>query len=290
MTGFARTTGGDRTLSWAWEVKSVNGKGLDMRSRLPPGFEALEPVLRKALQGSFARGNFQVALTAKRADLTTKITVNQEILDQLIGLAEELRERIGAEPPRIEGLLALKGVLDAGEEEEPTEVVEARHAAMKSDLDACLAALAQMRGEEGERLAGMVETLLDEIEEASGAAKSCAALQPDALRQRLDLQLQELLSGKNQLSEDRLHQEVAILAAKADVREELDRLVAHISAAREHLSRGGAVGRKLDFLCQEFNREANTLCSKSSDVELTRIGLSLKSAIDQMREQVQNIE
>lgn len=290
MTGFARFTGGDETLSWAWEVRSVNGKGLDMRSRLPPGFEALDPIVRKALQDSFARGNFQVTLTVKRAVSVTKVTVNQEILDQLIGLAGTLRERLGAEPPRVEGLLALKGVLESGEEDESVEIVEARQAAMRGDLVACLEALAEMRGEEGKRLAELVESLLAEIAVASEAAKSCAALQPEALRQRLEAQLQDLMSGQNQLSEERLHQEVAILAAKADVREELDRLVAHIAAAREHLSRGGAVGRKLDFLCQEFNREANTLCSKSSDVELTRIGLSLKSAIDQMREQVQNIE
>lgn len=290
MTGFARRDGGDEAASWTWEVKSVNGRSLDMRARLPQGYESLDPAVRSAVSAACARGNVQVNLSIKRGSAPLQLQVNQELLEQVIDLVTDLARRTKAAPPTVDGLLGLRGVLEAVEEEESPERQEARLEALQADLEAALAALVDMRAQEGMRLQQLARGHIDEIERLAKAARSCAASQPEALRQRLKEQLAVLLEENTGVSEDRLAQELAILTGKADVREELDRLAAHVEAARELLDRGGAIGRKLDFLCQEFNREANTLCSKSADVELTRIGLDLKSAIEQLREQVQNIE
>lgn len=290
MTGFARRDGGDDGLSWTWEIKSVNGRSLDVRARLPQGYESLDPAVRAAVAGVCARGNVQVGLSTKRSGQAQQLQVNEELLQQAIELMAKLATRTQAAPPRLDGILALRGVLETVEKEETPEQQEARLAALQADLAAALEALAAMRAAEGARLLGMARAHLDEIERLAAAARACAATQPETLRQRLKEQLALLLQESTGVSEERLAQELAMLAGKADVREELDRLAAHVEAARELLDQGGAVGRKLDFLCQEFNREANTLCSKSADVELTRIGLDLKSAIEQLREQVQNIE
>lgn len=290
MTGFARRDGGDATVSWTWEVKSVNGRSLDVRARLPQGYESLDPVVRSAVTAACSRGNLQVNLSMKRGSAPLQLQVNEDLLAQVLDLMARLESRTQAAPPRLDGILALRGVLEAIEEEESPEQQQARLAALQKDLDAALAALVAMRAAEGARLLAMARGHLDEIERLSTAARGCAATQPETLRQRLKEQLAELVAASTGVSEERLAQELAILAGKADVREELDRLAAHVEAARELLDQGGAVGRKLDFLCQEFNREANTLCSKSADVELTRIGLDLKSSIEQLREQIQNIE
>jgi uncharacterized protein (TIGR00255 family) len=290
MTGFARRDGGDEAASWTWEVKSVNGRSLDMRARLPQGYESLDPAVRGAVTAACARGNVQVNLTLKRGSAPLQLQVNEELLQQVLDVMADLERRTKAAPPTLDGLLALRGVLEAVEEDEAPEKQEARLTALKSDLEATLAALVAMRADEGARLLGLARGHVDEIERLAAAARGCAATQPETLRQRFKEQLALLLEENTGVSEDRLAQELAILAGKADVREELDRLAAHVEAARELLDKGGAIGRKLDFLCQEFNREANTLCSKSADVELTRIGLDLKSAIEQLREQVQNIE
>ncbi|HMA16523.1 MAG: YicC/YloC family endoribonuclease [Bacteroidota bacterium] len=290
MTGFARRDGGDGGLSWTWEIKTVNGRSLDVRARLPQGYESLDPVVRAAVAGVCQRGNVQVGLSTKRGGQAQQLQVNEELLQQAIDLMAKLAARTQAAPPRLDGILALRGVLETVEEEETPEQQAARIAALQDDLAAALEALAAMRAAEGARLLGMVRAHIDEIERLAAAARGCAATQPATLRQRLKEQLALLLEESTGVAEERLAQELAILAGKADVREELDRLAAHVEAARELLDQGGAVGRKLDFLCQEFNREANTLCSKSADVELTRIGLDLKSAIEQLREQVQNIE
>jgi len=296
MTGFARAEGADAAdlhpgLHWAWEAKSVNGRNLEVRCRLPPGFEALEAAARAALAERFKRGNVALNLTLARGGEPPRARINRELLDQLMALAAEYAGKGKAEPPRLDNLLAVRGVVEVVEEAEPSEEQRAvRLARMNETLARALVALAAMRQEEGARLAVLVGQHLDLIEELRQRAAATAAAQPAALKARLKQQVEVLLEASPALPEERLAHEAALLVTKADVREELDRLAAHVAAARKLLAEGGAVGRKFDFLCQEFNREANTLCSKSSDVELTSIGLDLKAAIDQLREQVQNIE
>ena len=290
MTGFARVEGGDDLVSWTWEIKTVNGRSLDMRSRLPSGYEALDPVVRKAVAGRCHRGNAQINLVVKRSEAQQAWQLNEALLQQVLKVVERLEKRLDAAPPRLDGLLALRGVLEPVEEQEDPQERERRLKSVEAGLKEALDSLVAMRAEEGARLRELTLGHVDAIEALCQAAAATAATQPETLRQRLRDQLELLLAENSALSEDRLAQELAILASKADVREELDRLNAHVAAARDLLAQGGAVGRKLDFLCQEFNREANTLCSKSADVDLTRIGLDLKSAIEQLREQVQNIE
>jgi uncharacterized protein (TIGR00255 family) len=293
MTGFARREGGDARVTWSWEIKSVNGRSLDVRCRVPSGHERLEAAARAALPKACARGNVSIALSVGRGDVTPGLRVNRDLLDQVIALAGELETSLGSgrvAPPRLDGLLAIRGVLETANEDEPAEETAAREAAMQGDLEAALDDLVAARRGEGTHLKAAVEAHLTTVETLTAAAAACAATQPDALRERLKTQVEALLDSVPALSEDRLAQEAALLIARGDVREELDRLGAHVAAARALLAEGGTVGRRLDFLCQEFNREANTLCSKSSDVGLTRIGLDLKSAIEQLREQVQNIE
>lgn len=247
-------------------------------------------MLRAAVQRRCARGNLQVTLTVQRAAAQQRLQVNREALQQVITLLRDLEDEIDGAPPRPEGLLALKGVLEMVEEVDSEEVLAARYKLMETSLDEALQSLAEMRRGEGERLSQVVGEKLSEIARLAGAAVAAEASQPEALRERLKKQVEELLNASPALPEERLAQEAAVLATKADVREELDRVTAHVEAARELLTSGGPIGRKLDFLCQEFNREANTLCAKSPDVALTRIGLDMKTAIDQLREQVQNIE
>jgi uncharacterized protein (TIGR00255 family) len=290
MTGFARREGGDQQQTWVWEAKSVNGKGLDVRVRVPSGLDRLEHEVRGRVPKALARGNVSVSLTVERGERRQQLQVNREMLDQLVRLTRELREEVDAEPPRLDGLLAVRGVLETVEEPDDEATREAREQAMIADLQGLLDDLAAARVQEGEALHQMAETHLAEIARLTEEARQCAASQPEALREKLRRQVQDLLDTRTGLSEDRLAQEAALLASKADVREELDRLDAHVAAARDLLAEGGAIGRRLDFLCQEFNREANTLCSKAGDVALTRTGLSLKNAVEQLREQVQNIE
>ena len=290
MTGFARQEGGDDVMTWVWEVKSVNGRNLDLRLRLPQGFEALEAEIRKLVPAHLARGNVQVALVVDRSRLPLRYRVNRELLQQLLGLTKELGGDLPAAQPRLDGLLAIKGVLEPEEDAEEEAVAEARNAAMLGDLAAALGKLARARGEEGARLAAVISEHLRSFDEVVQAAGKSAELQPEALRDRLAKQVEELLDASPGLPEERLAQEAALLATKADVREELDRLRAHLDSARDLMKAGGAVGRRFDFLCQELNREANTLCSKSVDMELTRQGLTMKTLVDKLREQVQNIE
>lgn len=292
MTGFARAEGRDDGLHWIWEVKSVNGRSLDVRCRVPSGMDGLEPIARAAVAERLRRGNVTVALTLMRGAKPPKVRINREVLAQLVEVVKELEGAVEAAPPRLDGLLGVRGVVDVIEEEEDEDeaVRQARLERIAATLAEALEALRGMRTAEGARLAALVRGHLDEIERLRAAAAGCAAAQPDMLRERLRTQVAALLETVPALPEERLAQEAALLIAKGDVREELDRLAAHVAAARDLIAEPGAVGRKLDFLCQEFNREANTLCSKSTDVELTRIGLALKAAIEQLREQVQNIE
>lgn len=292
MTGFAREAG---TLAdgsaFAWEMKSVNGRGLELRFRLPPGLDALEGPAREAATRRLKRGNVQIGLALKqegRAPLTPDLAA----LDRMVELAQALAARLGGEPPRAEALLALPGIFRA-EQAEPSEAEEeARRGALLAAFQRGLAALWESRMAEGARLAAILTALLDEIEALCTVAAAEAATQPEAQRARLMENLAALLgeAGRARFPEERLAQEVALLAAKSDVREELDRLGAHLAAARALVAEGEGAGRKLDFLVQEFVREVNTLCSKSASVALTRIGLELKAAIERLREQAANVE
>ena len=290
MTGFARTEGQDGPLSWTVEARSVNGKSLEVRCRMPPGNDALDAVARAEAARILKRGNVNVNVTAQRAQTAAPLRLNRALLAQVIELAREI-EGAGAAPPRLDALLAVRGIIETEEEQPESEAVrESRERAMAHSITQALEALAAARLSEGARLHTVLEAHLSEIERLTEAAAGQASLQPAALKERLRRQVSELVEASIGLPEERLVQEAALLIGKADVREELDRLRAHIAQARELLAEGAAVGRRFDFLCQEFNREANTLCSKSADVELTRIGLSLKASIEQLREQVQNIE
>jgi len=289
MTGFARGTGQDGPLTWTWEAKSVNARGLDMRCRLPGGMDAMEPEVRRRVGEHFTRGNFNLALQINRATGKGRIEINREALAQVETVIRELRDDYGVEPPRADGLLNIRGVMEVVEEDDAADN-DQRDAAILTSLDETLHALSAARNEEGARLATVLAGQLDEIATLTDATRASEANQPARRHQRFEEQIAELLGSTPQLSEERLNQEVALLLVKADVREETDRLYAHIAAARELLDDGGPVGRRLDFLCQEFNREGNTLCSKAAEIELTAIGLDLKAVIDQFREQVQNME
>lgn len=290
MTGFARSDGTDGVLRWTWEVKSVNGRNLDVRSRLAPGTEALEPRVRKAVSEVCRRGNVSVTLRTVREASGGSLRLNQEVADSLVEVLGALGGQVKAAPPTLDGLLRVPGLVELVERDETEEERSRREAAMLKSLDEAIASLVKARREEGAALNRVIEGQLADIDQLIGQARETAATQPEALKARLRQQVEALLDASPALPEDRLAQEAALLAAKADVREELDRLAAHVGAAREMLQAGGAIGRRLDFLAQEFNREANTLCSKSSDIALTRIGLELKARIEQFREQVQNIE
>ena len=291
MTGFARLEGQAEGCSWSWELKSINAKGLDVRCRVPSGYEKLEKAAREETAKSFKRGNVTVNLTINWQKGDAGFRVNPVVLGDLLAVLPDIRKQLpDAAPPSIDGLLALRGVIEPVEEELTDDAREALESEILESFEAALAALSAMRDEEGARLEESLDARLDEIAGLSSEAEKLAALQPDAIRERLKTQVQVLMEDIPALSKERLAQEAALLMTKADIREELDRLKAHEQAARDLMGNGGAVGRKLDFLCQEFNREANTLCSKSQDVTLTRIGLDMKSSIEQFREQVQNIE
>ena len=290
MTGFARQSGRHGAYSWVWEMRSVNGRGLDVRCRMPPGHEAMELALRSAVGKRLSRGNVSVTLRLDRSLGEAAVRVNEAVLAELVKLARSLESQLPEASLSIDGLLAQRGVVEVIETEEDEAARAEREGRMLASFEAALDDLQRMRGQEGARLAEALDAQLVAIEAAVAAAAATAALQPAALAERLKAQIAALGEPPDGLSEERLAQEVALLAVKADVREELDRLNAHVAAARELIAGGGAVGRRLDFLSQEFNREANTLVSKASDLELTRVGLDLKAAIDQLREQAQNIE
>ncbi|MGZ5925793.1 MAG: YicC/YloC family endoribonuclease [Rhizomicrobium sp.] len=291
MTGFAESAGSHEGLRWRWEAKSVNGRGLDLRLRTPPGFDSLEQPARMLATERFRRGNFQIALMVEVQESVRGLRVDPAALASAVKLAREVAAETGLAPARIDGILALKGVIVQDETQVLDPVARAnRDAELLRSLAVTFDALARARISEGAKLAQLFSAWVNEIARLVDEAEGLAAAQPEALRQRLMAQMQELLNGGTTLSEDRLAQEVALLATRADVREELDRLKAHVQDARALLKSGEAVGRKLDFLSQEFNREANTLCSKSTDIALTRVGLALKAVIDQFREQAQNVE
>jgi len=288
MTGFARADGDALGIGWVWEVKSVNGKSLDLRLRLAPGFDSLEPQLRALLARRFRRGNFSASLSVSRTE-PAAVRVNRQTLAQLVALMNELAGEIEAAPPRIDGLLALRGVVETVEDETDAMLEERRQAVLVS-WETALDKLHRARAEEGARLSAVLQCHLADMTALVEAAAACAAAQPEAIRDRLQAMLANVADLAPGVPEERVAQEMALLVVRSDIREEIERLRAHFDQTAGLLRQDEAVGRRLDFLCQELNREANTLCSKSADIELTRIGLSLKAAIEQFREQVQNIE
>ena len=290
MTGFARAFGGVEGYQWTWEVRATNGRNLDVRTRVPTGLEALEPRIRPLVQRYVARGSISVSLQCRREGGNQVPVVNEEALETILITARRLEQELGLAAPRIDGLLGLKGVLEVTEPEDDPETVETRDNALLSSLEEALADLNAARGKEGAELARVLGDTLSQMRDKTAEARNLAAAQPEAIKERFAARLEEMLAGQSPVEEDRLAQEVAVLATKADVREELDRLETHIQAGGDLLAEGGAVGRRLDFLAQEMNREANTLCAKSADTELTRVGLDLKALIDQLREQIQNLE
>jgi uncharacterized protein (TIGR00255 family) len=290
MTGFARTSGAVGDFLWTWELKSVNGRSLDVRCRVPQGFEAMDGAVRQAAAEHFKRGNLSVNLSVDEVASRGRLTVNRGALDQILALVGEMQGRLDAHPPSIDGLLGLKGVLEIETPPVDEETLHQRQMAIESGLKQAMTELGAMRRVEGTRMAGIVLSHLDEVERLRLAAVATAGAQPANIRQRLEEQLKQLMPEGVPVDPDRLVQELALIAGRADVREEIDRLAAHVAAARDLIAKGGAVGRKLDFLCQEFNREANTLCSKAADLALTNLGIELKAAIEQLREQIQNIE
>ena len=290
MTGYARASSALDGLHWQWEIKSVNGKGLDVRCRLAPGFETLDLPVRELAQKHLKRGNVQIALTCDRGAAGQQLAVNEAALEQVVVLAERLRERLGGSPPQVESLLALRGVMDVAAPLEDEAEITRRDKAMLKSADEAFQALTLMRKAEGAKLATVLTLHLDRIEKLTIAARDNPARTVEAIRARLGEQVARLMEANASFDKDRLHQEAVLLATRADIVEEIDRLFSHIEAARRLLLSSDPAGRQLDFLSQEFNREANTLCSKASDRSLTAIGLELKTVIDQMREQVQNIE
>jgi uncharacterized protein (TIGR00255 family) len=288
MTGFARSEGEAAGVSWVWELKSVNGKSLDLRLRLPPGYDALEAPLRAGLAGRLRRGSISANLTVNRVSPPT-VRINRDMLARVVALANELGGAVEAAPPRLDGLMSLRGIIETVDDD-PEDAIEARRAAIAAGWSTALDRLTAARGEEGARLGALLSGQLADLADLVAAASASAATQPEALRARLQQSLDALAELVPSMPQDRLAQELALLVSRGDVREELDRLRAHLAQAGDLLAKGEGVGRQLDFLCQELNREANTLCSKSADIELTRIGLALKVAVEQFREQVQNLE
>jgi len=290
MTGFARGHGVSGPYAWAWEVKSVNGKGLDLRLRLPAGWDAIEAPVRARTAESLARGSIQASLTVDRSGVLPVVHVNTAVLEAVLATARALALRVEAAPPSLDGLLALKGVMEVGEAEEREDERRGAEVAVIGGFTAVIEALAEMRCHEGAALGRILAVRLGEITALVQRAEVAPGRRPQAIQARLAEQVAALLSQSDRFDPDRLHQEAILIAVKADVREELDRLAAHVAQAQLLIGQGGAIGRRLDFLAQELNREANTLCAKASDVELTNIGLELKAAVEQFREQVQNVE
>ncbi len=290
MTGFARADGALDTVTWHWEIKSVNGRGLDVRCRMPQGLEGLEQKARTAVAAKLARGNCQLSLNLTREQDGRAIRINHDVLNALVTAANELKGKIEAEAPTLDGLLALKGVVEIAEPEETDEERDALTSAILGSLKTTLDELVKARAQEGSKLQDLLAGQIAQVEDLTNQARQSPVRGAEAIKARLTEQVSKLLESTSALDPDRLHQEAVILAAKADIQEELDRLDAHVAAARELIAGEGPHGRKLDFLTQEFNREANTLCSKANDTSLTSLGLEMKAVIDQMKEQVQNIE
>ncbi len=290
MTGFARGDGEHGTLTWHWEIRTVNAKGLDIRMRLPQGFEGIEQRVRDACRKRLTRGNCFVALSVNRDAGGTEIQLNETALMQAAAAVRRASEIIDAEPPRLDGLMSIKGVLEIHEAEDDDDTRAAQIEAVISDLEQSLDQVVAARRDEGQRLSDVIKADLAEVARLVQIVENAPARSAETISARLREQIERLLDANSALDEDRLHQEAVMLAAKVDVQEEIERLKAHVAAGEDLLISGEPVGRRLEFLMQEFNREANTICSKSNDKEISHAGLALKSVIDRLREQVQNIE
>ena len=290
MTGFARTSGQLERDRWTWEAKSINGRSLDVRVKAPYGYDRIELPTKKLTSERLGRGSVSLTLTIESERTASTLQVNRSLLDDLIALHGEMVGRVAPDLPKIETLLTIKGVVEAAESAETEDDTEKRELAIMQGLTEALDGLIASRGAEGDRLHALIENYVSNLENLCRDARNSDGARVNDIRDRLRRQLDELMETPNSVNEERLAQEVALLATKADVREEIDRLEAHCAASRNLLADSGPAGRRLDFLCQELNREANTLCSKSASEELTRIGLEMKAVIDQFREQAQNVE
>lgn len=290
MTGFARAEASSGRTRFVWELRSVNGKGLDIRLRLPTGLERLEPDIRQVIGQRFSRGNLQVSLNLTVTEPAVQAVLNRDALAAVLALREELGDLVDRGPLKLDTLLGIRGLVEIREAEESPEAVAARDAAILESLGDALAHLQDMRIGEGSALMAVLSTQVDRIEELTAVVENDPSRTPEEIGRRLALQLAALMQDAGTLDRERLHAEAALLATRSDLREEVDRLKAHVAAARELLEKGGPVGRRLDFLAQEFNRESNTICSKSNAAAVTAAGIELKVVIDQFREQVQNLE
>jgi uncharacterized protein (TIGR00255 family) len=290
MTGFARSHGASGPYTFEWELKSVNAKGFDLRMRLPPGWDELEAVAKKRAGEVLSRGTVYANLNVKRTNAASTVRVNEDVLASVVKVASLVASKIDAVAPSVDGLLAIKGVIEIVEPESDEAEDEASKAAAAAAFDEALANLVAMRRREGMALGQILIQRMDEIEILAKKAEAAPGRKPEAIRARLAEQIAMLLESSDRFDADRLNQEALLIAAKADIREELDRIASHISQVREMIGKGGPVGRRLDFLAQEFNREVNTCCSKSNDIELTNTGLEMKNVVEQFREQVQNLE
>jgi uncharacterized protein (TIGR00255 family) len=290
MTGFARSHGASGPYTFEWELKSVNAKGFDLRLRLPPGWDELEALAKRRAGELLSRGTVYANLNVKRANAASIIRINEDVLASIVTVAGQLAARIDAVAPSIDGLLGIKGVIELVEPESTEEEDKAAKAAAAAAFEQALTELVGMRQREGETLGQILIQRTNEIERLANKAEAAPGRKPEAIRARLAEQIATLLEASDRFDSDRLNQEALLIATKADIREELDRIASHISQAREMIGKGGPVGRRLDFLAQEFNREVNTCCSKSNDLELTNTGLEMKNVVEQFREQVQNLE
>jgi uncharacterized protein (TIGR00255 family) len=290
MTGFARGHGAAGAYAWSWEIKSVNAKGLDIRFRLPPGWDAIEVAARARATQALSRGTVYCNLTVTRQGVAPTVKVNEQVLNSVIATLNQLTGRVDAAAPTLDGILALKGVMEVTEEDESEDDHRAAEAAILKGFDKALADLDIMRHHEGDTLGKLLSTRLEEIAALTARAEAAPGRKPEAIKARLAAQVATLIEASQRFDSDRLYQEAIMLATKADIREELDRLSAHVAQAQKLIADGGPAGRRLDFLAQELNREANTLTAKANEVELTNIGLQLKSVVEQFREQVQNLE
>ena len=290
MTGFARNHGVAGSYAWSWEIKSVNAKGLDLRLRLPQGWDAIEVPARALAAEKLSRGTAYANLTVERKGAATRVKVNEPVLSAVLATLNRLHEKVEASPATLDGILSLKGVIEITEEDEREEDRRAAEAAILEGFDRAVGELVAMRREEGATLGRVLSERLKEIAALAARAEVAPGRKPEAIKARLAEQVATLLSASTRFDSDRLHQEAIMLASKTDIREELDRLASHVAQAQKLLADGGPVGRRLDFLAQELNRESNTLTAKANDAELTNIGLELKSAVEQFREQVQNLE
>jgi len=290
MTGFARSQGVAGAYAWSWEIKSVNAKGLDLRFRIPGGWDSIEVQARARGSAKLVRGTVYANLSVERKGILPTVKINEPVLGAVLATLKSLSQKIDAAPPSLDGILSLKGVIEVTEEDEREEDHRAAEAALLAGFDQALASLVVMRQSEGATLGQLLSARLREIEELTSRADRAPARKPEAIKARLAEQVATLLAASERFDSDRLHQEAILIAAKADIREELDRLTSHVNQAKKLLAEGGAIGRKLDFLAQELHRESNTLTAKSNDVELTKVGLELKGIVEQFREQVQNLE